>query len=126
MRELDLVLPAVPASVPRARAALAALSDAVVPDRLDDLRLIVSELVTNSVRHAGLDGGDAIDMRIELLADRIRVEIHDPGPGFEPPEAPTTMYQDSGWGLYLVSKIADRWGIDDAAEGKTVWLELAR
>jgi anti-sigma regulatory factor (Ser/Thr protein kinase) len=123
---LDLALPAVPDSVPRARAALTALSDVLLPERLDDLRLLVSELVTNSVRHAGLDGGDAIDLRVELLADRIRVEIHDPGPGFEPPAVPTTMYQDSGWGLYLVSRIADRWGIDATTVGKTVWLELAR
>jgi len=126
MTGLDLVLPAVPDSVPRARAALAELADAVGPDRLDDLRLIVSELVTNSVRHAGLDGGDDIDLRIQLLTDRIRVEIHDPGPGFVPTAAPATMYQDSGWGLYLVSRIADRWGIDTTAHGKTVWLELAR
>jgi anti-sigma regulatory factor (Ser/Thr protein kinase) len=124
--DLVLDLPAVAESVPRARAALDELLEAVGPDRLEDLRLVVSELVTNSVRHAGLGQGDRIDLRVEPLEDAIRVEIHDRGPGFETPASPTSMYQESGWGLYLVSRIAERWGVSSDAGGTTVWLEIAR
>ena len=124
MSDLVLELPAIADSIPRARAALDGLAEAVGPDRLEDLRLVVSELVTNSVRHAGLAERDAIDLRVDSSADRIRVEIHDPGPGFELPEAPTSMYQESGWGLYLVARIADRWGIASDGDGTTVWLEI--
>jgi anti-sigma regulatory factor (Ser/Thr protein kinase) len=126
MSDLVLELPPVPDSVPKARAALDALVDVVGPDRLEDLRLVVSELVTNSVRHAGMGTGDAIDLRVESRPNVIRVEIHDPGPGFEAPSVPATMYQESGWGLYLVSRIADRWGVSSQDDGTTVWLEIAR
>jgi hypothetical protein len=36
------------------------------------------------------------------------------------------MYQESGWGLFLISQIADRWGVSTDAAGTTVWLEIAR
>lgn len=126
MSDLVLELPPVPGSVPRARAALDALLDVVGPERLDDLRLVVSELVTNSVRHAGLGTKDSIDLRVESGPKVIRVEIHDPGPGFDAPTLPTSMYQESGWGLYLVSRIADRWGVSSKDDGTTVWLEISR
>jgi anti-sigma regulatory factor (Ser/Thr protein kinase) len=123
---LVLELPAVPESVPRARAALDELRENVGADRLEDLRLVVSELVTNSIRHAGLENADSIDLRVEPLREAIRVQIHDRGPGFETPMSPTSMYQESGWGLYLVSRIAERWGVSSDASGTTVWLEIAR
>lgn len=126
MTDVDLLLDPVADSVPRAREALEPLRHELGQDRLDDLRLVVSELVTNSVRHAGLRSGDPIALRVDALADRIRVEISDHGPGFEADVTPTSMYQESGWGLYLVSQIADRWGVSTDADGTTVWLEIAR
>jgi anti-sigma regulatory factor (Ser/Thr protein kinase) len=124
--DLALALAPVADSVPRAREALDELLDTVGPERLEDLRLVVSELVTNSVRHAGLRAGDEIDLRVRSSAERIRVEIHDGGPGFEAPAAPGSLYQESGWGLYLVSRIADRWGVSTDGDGTTVWLEILR
>jgi anti-sigma regulatory factor (Ser/Thr protein kinase) len=126
MPELELEPPPVADSIPRAREALDGLAVAVGPERLEDLRLVVSELVTNSVRHAGLGAEQQIDLRVDSTDDRIRVEIHDAGPGFEVPPAPGSLYQESGWGLYLVSRIADRWGIATDSTGTTVWLEIAR
>ena len=49
-----------------------------------DVRLLVSELVTNAVRHANLDDGDVIGLVVELADDALRVEVHDPGGGFVP------------------------------------------
>ena len=126
MSDVDVALDATADSIPLAREALDTLREEVGQDRLDDLRLVVSELVTNSVRHAGLRSGDAISLRVDALADHIRVEIQDRGPGFEASPAPATMYQESGWGLYLVSQIAERWGVSTDATGTTVWLEIAR
>jgi anti-sigma regulatory factor (Ser/Thr protein kinase) len=125
MSMVDVTLEPVADSIPRAREALEALRPQVDDRRLDDLRLVVSELVTNSVRHAHLRPEDRITLRVDARADVIRVEIHDRGPGFEPVATPATMYQESGWGLYLISQIAERWGVSSDGDGTTVWLELA-
>src|ERR1051326_7257334 len=76
----------------------------------EDLRLLVSELVANSLRHAGLQQCDWIDIQVTVGSDRIRVEISDPGRGFESPlqRDPT---QSSGAGLWLVNALASRWGV---------------
>lgn len=126
MSELSIELPAVPDSIPRARAALETLRGTIAEDRLEDLRLLVSEVVTNSVRHAGLGEDDAIDISVGARGDRIRVEITDPGPGFSADARPQTIYQESGWGLFLVSQLAERWGVTTRESRTTVWLELAR
>ena len=126
MSTVDVALEPVPDSIPRARDALETLRPQLGDQRLEDLRLVVSELVTNSVRHANLDADDAIVLRVEARRDVIRVEIHDRGPGFEAVARPASMYQESGWGLYLISQIADRWGVSTDPAGTTVWLEIAR
>jgi len=92
-------------------------------ETLENLRLLVSELVTNAYRHGGLGAGQQIELRAWVRHGRIRVEVVDPGSGFRRPREPTPT-EDSGWGLYLVEHIADRWGVD--AGGTTcVWFELS-
>jgi len=122
---IDLVLQSTPDSPALARQALRDLARQVPAPVLEDIRLLVSELVTNSVRHAGLGPESTIGLRVDILPDHIRVEVSDPGPGFERgPEAPS-IYQDSGWGLYLVEQVATRWGIE--LEDQTlVWFEIDR
>ena len=126
MTPVDIRLPPVADSVPVAREALDVLRETVGEERLEDLRLVVSELVTNSVRHAGLDVSDPISLRVATTTNMIRVEIHDRGPGFDATVQPATMYQESGWGLFLISRIADRWGVSTDLSGTTVWLEIER
>jgi hypothetical protein len=53
----------------------------------------------------------------------LRVEVCDPGPGFEVREPPLDMERPSGWGLYLVRELADRWGVDHTKQTR-VWFEL--
>lgn len=125
MRDVAMRLRADPASIPRARRAVERLAGVLEEQMLEDLRLMVSEVVTNSVRHAGLREADQIELRISLEQDRVRVEVHDDGPGFERPSAPTTTFQESGWGLYLVDQLSDRWGIT-TGRGTTVWFEVTR
>jgi anti-sigma regulatory factor (Ser/Thr protein kinase) len=122
---IDLKLRPTPGAVPNARKALDALDDQVSAQTLDDLRLLVSELVTNSVRHAGLVQSQSIELKVKLLPETVRVEVNDQGSGFQP--TPRTAQSDdrSGWGLYLVSRLADRWGV--TSDGDTrVWFELDR
>ena len=85
--------------------------------------LLVSELVSNSVRHAA---ADSIGIRFEVNPQNVRVEVADPGPGFNPNGAPPTSGQPAGgWGLRLVDEMADRWGtLND--DGFRVWFELDR
>jgi anti-sigma regulatory factor (Ser/Thr protein kinase) len=108
-----------------ARQKLGQLRGRVGRDVLDNLRLLVSELVTNSIRHAGLLPGTWIELKVHSEGGRIRVEVGDPGPGFEPRPVTPNLYQTSGWGLYLVDRISDRWGVIRGATTR-VWFELDR
>jgi anti-sigma regulatory factor (Ser/Thr protein kinase) len=112
-----------PEAAAEARHALAdiALSD----DRERDVRLLVSELVTNAVRHANLGPGDVILLVIDLEDSVLRVEVHDPGGGFVPRAPAPDPARPSGWGLYLVEELADRWGVD-SDERTLVWFEVDR
>lgn len=96
----------------------------VVPDdRLDAIQLLVTELVTNSVVHAGLRPGEEIELSITRSSAGLRVEVVDGGPGFEPPPPPDDPFAESGRGLALVDMISDRWGV--ARDERTrVWFEL--
>jgi anti-sigma regulatory factor (Ser/Thr protein kinase) len=87
---------------------------------LDDARLLVSELVTNSVRYGA---GAHVCVRLDLDgAGGVRCEVVDAGSGFHPTR-PATERDAGGWGLQLVDRLADRWGV---ADGSThVWFELS-
>jgi anti-sigma regulatory factor (Ser/Thr protein kinase) len=123
-RPLDeLELPAVHASVPRARAFMRALVTArAVQHVRDDAEVLVSELVTNAVRHAATP---ASTLRLTVLraGSRLRIEVHDPSP-FPPRIRRVDLMDETGRGWFLVAAIADRHGTDQTASGKSVWCEL--
>jgi anti-sigma regulatory factor (Ser/Thr protein kinase) len=124
VRTIDIELAVEPGSVAEARARLGALRGSVKDEVLDDVRLLVSEVVTNSVRHAGLGPRDAVGVRVVAGGGRVRAEVVDPGPGFEPPERAPAAGSGSGWGLFLVQHVADRWGIDRLDGHTRVWFEI--
>lgn len=124
VRSIDIELAAKADSVAQARARLDVLRGSVKDHVLDDLRLLVSEVVTNSVRHAGLGPRDAVGVRVVAGPERVRAEVVDPGPGFEPPERDPAAGAGSGWGLFLVQRVADRWGIDRRDGHTRVWFEI--
>lgn len=126
MPEIAVALPAVPESIPRSREILEGLRGELDESVLDDLRLIVSELVTNSIRHAGLRPSDPIDLEISVTDSTIRLELRDRGRGFAPPPSPNNQFQESGWGLFLVSQLTDRWGVSTEDGMTTVWIEIYR
>lgn len=120
-RVVDMRLPAVPEAVAAARQGLAPLQDVLTPDRLDDVRLLVSELVTNSLRHGSLDPGDEVELTVDLHAQaKVRVVVRDPGTGFALGARPSDGTVTQGLGLYLLSQLADAWSVTvDGAT--TVW-----
>jgi anti-sigma regulatory factor (Ser/Thr protein kinase) len=124
--EIAVALPAVPESIPLSREVLDGLRGELDESVLDDLRLIVSELVTNSIRHAGLRTGDPIDLEVTVDGTMIRLELRDRGPGFAAPATPSNPFRESGWGLFLVSQLADRWGVSTESGVTTVWIEIHR
>ena len=116
-----------PAAVGAARHAIDELADQEQLPRIDDLRLLVSELVTNSVLHgcAGPDG------RVHVHVDRpnhgVRVEVCDDGGSWTEMNRSTSLESDEpagGWGLMLVGALADSWGVNCGVERTCVWFEL--
>jgi anti-sigma regulatory factor (Ser/Thr protein kinase) len=123
---VDVELESSPEAAALARQLLDGLAQSVPARRLRDLRLLVSELVTNAVRHAGMAAGDPIRLMVLLDPAAVRVEVHDRGAGFEPRPPDPDPERTSGWGLYLVDELADRWGVDGLSGGTRVWFEVDR
>ncbi len=122
---LEVRLPPTDRAPGVARRCVDRLEDRLDPEGLETMRLLVSELVTNSVRHARLDSGGWIELRIEETPGALRVAVTDPGRGFDERPGPPQPGDPSGWGLHLVEQLADRWGI--SREGETrVWFEISR
>ncbi len=94
--------------------------------RLADVELLVSELATNSVRHAGCGESDEIAIEADVEADRVRVRLTDTGRGFDvhTPEPPTAGAA-GGYGLVLLERRSDRWGVQ-RENGFSVWFEVQR
>ena len=106
-------------AVTAARDAAFAFRSVLSPERLEDLRLIVSELVTNAVVHGR---GKAVELRLSAEASVVRGEGGDQGDGFVQPPAPVAD-EPGGRGLAIVDTLTRAWGIE---RGSThVWFELA-
>ncbi|NJP46173.1 ATP-binding protein [Actinacidiphila epipremni] len=116
-----------PRSVGRARRLLlSSLAEWELAHLADGAALVLSELVTNSVRHARVPRGRVIETRFERTDHGVRIEVHDAGEGM--PEVRTAAPDEEyGRGLALVDAItAGRWGVGDrGGVGKLVWAECA-
>jgi hypothetical protein len=124
-RALNLRLPGGPHAPAEARAAVEGLpAGSLEPPLAHTARLLTSEIVTNSVRHAG--AGEHGDFGFELVLSpaSVRVEVADRGPGFVPAPVQPGPEDPGGRGLLLVDSLADRWGTADG--GRRVWFELDR
>ncbi len=114
----------IPEAASQARAVVKDELGATVSGKvLEDATLLVSELVTNAVRHAPKAGTPEVELRLKVEPERVRVVVSDPGGGFEATPRLPTASESSGWGLYLVDRIADRWGVI-ARDRNEVWFEI--
>jgi anti-sigma regulatory factor (Ser/Thr protein kinase) len=88
------------------------------------LELLVSELVTNALLHGGR-GVDPITLKIAYNGDRVRLAVHDCGPGFTPrPSDVRDPLGAGGRGCLIVEALSDDWGVDCDDDGCTVWCEV--
>ena len=93
-----------PESAPRARKALDALEALMSLPTFADLRLLVSELVANSVEHSGAQKDQLIGLDVYAIEERVRVEVSDPGPGFDLPHTPTHQPWEAEYGRGLLDR----------------------
>lgn len=108
----------------RARSELSRLRSMLDDPVVENIRLLVTELVTNSVRHAQ---ASIIELMVVVSRTRVHVEVANPGGGFEPrPSGPEDA--DAGWGLFLVDRLSDDWGVTQGSGAgyQRVWFEMAR
>jgi anti-sigma regulatory factor (Ser/Thr protein kinase) len=99
------------------------LSQRVSGGALEDVRLLLTELVTNALRHSAITPEDEIGVRAELDDGTVRIEVHDPGGNGEV-EQRAPGARGGGYGLFLVDQLTSRWGVE-RRDGTTVWAELA-
>jgi anti-sigma regulatory factor (Ser/Thr protein kinase) len=98
----------------------------LVPSRIvEQTQLLVSELVTNSVRHGDLEEHDTVLMRIYVAADSLRVEVENPGAAGVVALDRPDVRGGRGFGLQLLERVASRWGVS-RGQTTTVWFEMAR
>jgi anti-sigma regulatory factor (Ser/Thr protein kinase) len=100
--------------------------ESIAAEHVENIVLLVSELVTNAIRHAGLPPSAAVGLSVEVAPQSIRVDVVDGGEGFAVPTVrPLGSKAVSGFGLLLVDRLADRWGVN--VDGVTsVWFEIDR
>ena len=105
------------------RRAIGADYPGLPPALRDDVALLVTELVTNGVRHGGATSDRPLRVKFRLRPGQIRVEVVDSGPEFEL-SRPAHGDSHGGWGLFLVDRISARWGVRPVPSGNCVWFEL--
>lgn len=110
-----------PEAASEARQAIGTLSDRLGATVVDELKLLVTELITNACRHALTD--ERIALELGLDGGTVRVAVIDSGPGFEPHVTDRAAMDESGRGLFIVDALADRWGVETGS-GTCVWAEV--
>lgn len=117
-----------PDAAAEARRAIAELRADLDPPLMETLRLLVTELVTNSVRHTECD---SLTLRVAIGKAAVLTEVADDGPNFDAEGAVEAEQlddraDDTGWGLFLVQRLARNWGVKEDQNSKRVWFELGR
>ncbi|MEV8633530.1 ATP-binding protein [Streptosporangium sp. NPDC051023] len=92
----------------------------------EDVVLLVSEVVTNSVVHSASGEGGKVAMTVALGSGTVLVEVSDAGSGASTPHVRNDPQAENGRGMFLVDLLASRWGIRDGARSgrRTVWFEV--
>jgi anti-sigma regulatory factor (Ser/Thr protein kinase) len=120
---ISMALGRSPEAAALARRALGELRADLDPPLMETLRLLVTELVTNSVRHTA---ADFVTLKVAVGKSAVITEVSDTGPGFDDECAEQAGADDTGWGLFLVQRLANKWGVRHDGPAKRVWFELRR
>jgi len=103
------------------------LSAAGVPaqDR-EDAMLVLSELVSNAVKHAEPLPGGGITVECRVKPDVLHIEITDGGAGTRPHASVAALSAMGGRGLDIVRAVSSEWGVTEGRDTVTVWAEIPR
>lgn len=124
--KLTLELPRTAAATPAARKTVSDRAGALLDEEeLEIVEVLVTELMTNAVAHAGPQAGEGVVLHLAVASQRIRVELCDGGTGFDPDGLQLPRHEGGGFGLLMVDRAASRWGVA-SDEGNCVWFELDR
>jgi anti-sigma regulatory factor (Ser/Thr protein kinase) len=123
--ELLVTMPADMRAPQIVRGALGVLAPLFPSAFVDDVRLLTNELVTNAIKHGGLERSDELEIRAESWPERVRVEVVGGTRPVHLRPAGAVPYQTSGWGLLLVGALSNRWGYRHQGE-TAVWFEIDR
>jgi anti-sigma regulatory factor (Ser/Thr protein kinase) len=116
-------LDALPGAVSEARRWVGAVAgDLLAAEQAENLRLVVSEIVTNALRHGPV--GDHIDVAVTPKPGFLCVQVTDDGPGLAPRPRALETEQDGGFGLFFVEQLTRRWGVTRENRRTRVWFEL--
>jgi anti-sigma regulatory factor (Ser/Thr protein kinase) len=116
-------LPASPGAVSEARRWVVAVAEGHVdPDQAEKLRLVISEVVTNALRH-GSDS-ERIDLAVTPKPEFLCVQVTDDGPGLAPRPRALETDEEGGYGLFFVEQLTRRWGVTREDRRTRVWFEL--
>lgn len=90
--------------------------------RAEDVKLATSELVSNAVKHAGLDDADIIRLEVDTVDDaRVRVKVSYPGEPFSRSRQPQAR---QGYGFRIIDSLTAKWDIDQTGEEIIAWFEI--
>jgi anti-sigma regulatory factor (Ser/Thr protein kinase) len=118
--DVVVAFPVTPHAPSAARRVL--VSEGLDPDLDHTVCLLVSEIVTNAIRHSGQGEEDRIVLAARMTPEFVRIEVRDRGPGFDP----DVRHDASGFGLRMLDMLAARWGVDHDDRGTRVWFEIDR
>ena len=120
---MEFHLPAGATAPGLARATLTAVAHPP-PEIADEVLLLTSEVVTNAIRHAGSAPLDDVIVRIDPSATDFHVEVLNPGPSFDPQVPTSPSANGTGLGLFLVDRLASRWGVEREGSRTKVWFDV--
>ena len=125
---MEAVLPPIPSSLAQARRMV---GDTVEAPRevVQNAQLVLTELLANEIKHGRYAAGDPLVCTVKQRTSTLRIEVRHSGPSFEMPKepvpAPASFAQRAtGWGLALITRLADRWGVSDVRGARQVWAEI--
>src|SRR5436305_9946677 len=90
--------------------------------RRQDIALALSEVVTNAVLHGGVGPDSELRIDVSFGPGVVAFDVYDRGDGFVPPTLDVPRRR-RGWGLFILDRLAVRWGVRPAPGGSCVWFE---
>lgn len=115
-----------PSTVTRVRQAVVADLRArdLAEKTIDESEIVVSELMTNAIRHARPLADGCLRVRWKVRGEVVEVEVTDGGGDSVPVPAPAAVWVSSGRGLRIIRSLAHEWGVGEDKGGQTVWAAM--